>query len=160
MKNVALFVPGFLFGVGLAISGMTNPAKVMAFLDVAGAWDPSLAFVMAGAIATFALLNLLVHRREAPLLGGVLPGVRSHGKPSGRLLIGAALFGAGWGLSGVCPGPAVADLVTLAPGILGYLVAMVVGMVLAQRVFGADAPTPELPAEAAAAPPLAGDCSG
>ncbi len=139
MKNVLLFVPGFVFGVGLAVSGMSNPAKVLAFLDVSGAWDPSLAFVMVGAIGAFAVINRLVHRRPSPVLGGKLPGPRSRGAIDGRLITGAALFGVGWGLSGLCPGPAITDLSTLRPEILAYLAAMLVGMAVAQRGLGADA---------------------
>jgi uncharacterized membrane protein YedE/YeeE len=147
MKNALLFIPGLIFGVGLVLSGMSNPAKVIDFLDVSGGnWDPSLALVMVGAIAVFATLNLLVHRRSAPVLGGTFPGLRSKGKIGGRLLIGAALFGAGWGLSGVCPGPAIADASTLQPELFAYLGAMVVGMLLAQRLFGADAPRGSSPA--------------
>lgn len=140
MKNALQLIPGLLFGAGLAISGMTNPAKVRAFLDVAGPWDPSLMLVMVGAIAVFAALNLLIHRREAPLCGGALPGPRSRGPLNRRLLLGAALFGAGWGLSGICPGPALANLSAPSPGLLAFIAAMILGMVIAQRVFGADAP--------------------
>lgn len=144
MKDSIHFAAGLLFGIGLAVSGMTNPAKVFGFLDVAGgAWDPSLAFVMIGAIATFGLLNRLVHRREQPLLMGELPGPRSTERPNPRALIGAAVFGAGWGLSGVCPGPAIADVSLLRPEVFAYLAAMLVGMLIAQRIFGADAPKVE-----------------
>jgi uncharacterized membrane protein YedE/YeeE len=141
VKDALLIVPGFLFGVGLALSGMTNPKKVVDFLDVTGAWDPSLALVMVGAIGAFAILNALVHKkREEPVLCGELPGPRSEGEVDRRLLAGATLFGVGWGLSGVCPGPALANLSTLTPELLAFLVAMVGGMLAAQRVFAADAP--------------------
>ena len=155
-REALLFVPGLLFGIGLAISGMSNPAKVIGFLDVGGgAWDPSLAFVMVGAIGVFTVMNLLVHRRERALNGAPLPGSKSSTGVSPRLLFGAAVFGVGWGLSGVCPGPAVADLSTLQPEVLAYLGAMVVGMVVAQRLFALDVPqeaAPPGPEEAA--PPL------
>ena len=141
MRALIMILPGALFGAGLVISGMANPAKVLGFLDVTGGhWDPSLIFVMVGAIAVFALLNQLVHSRSKPLLEGRLPGRRSVGELDARLFIGASLFGAGWGLSGICPGPAVADISLLRPEILTYLASMVAGMVLAQRLFGADAP--------------------
>lgn len=147
-RDALLFVPGLLFGVGLAVSGMSNPAKVIGFLDVSGgAWDPSLAFVMVGAIGVFAVLNLLVHRREAALNGGALPGPKSDTGVSPRLLVGATVFGVGWGLSGVCPGPALADVSTLQPEVFAYLGAMALGMVVAQRLFGLDVPS------ASAAPP-------
>lgn len=157
MKDALFLVPGLIFGLGLAISGMNNPAKVIGFLDVTGgAWDPSLALVMLGAIATFAPLNILIHRRAAALYGGPLPGARSTTGVSPRLVIGAAIFGAGWGLSGVCPGPAIADVGTLRGEVLVYLAAMIAGMVLAQRGFGADAPGGHPPAvtppEASSAP--------
>jgi uncharacterized membrane protein YedE/YeeE len=148
VKHALLFVPGFLFGIGLAVSGMVDPAKVLGFLDVAGgAWDPSLAFVMVGAIGVFAVMNVLIHRRRAPLVCGTLPGPRSRGSLDARLFVGAALFGAGWGLSGVCPGPALADLSTFQEEVLAYLGGLVVGILVAQRVFGADAPTTSTPAE-------------
>ena len=140
-RDAVLFVPGLLFGAGLAISGMTNPAKVIAFLDVAGgSWDPSLAFVMVGAIATFATFNLLAHRRSSALNGAPLPGKKSDTRLSPRLVVGAAVFGAGWGLSGVCPGPAIAGVASMRMEVFAYLGAMLLGMVIAQRALGADAP--------------------
>ena len=101
---------------------------------------PSLAFVMIGAIATFATFNVLVHRRSSAINGAPLPGRRSDTGVSPRLWVGAAIFGAGWGLSGVCPGPALADVASLQIEVFAYLGAMLVGMVIAQRGFGADAP--------------------
>ena len=141
MKAVALFVPGLLFGAGLALSGMTNPAKVIGFLDVSGGeWDPTLACVMGGAVITFAVLNLLVHRREEPVLCGTLPGARGKRDLDAPLVVGAILFGVGWAMTGVCPGPGLVDLATLRPEVFAYVAAMAAGMVVAQRVFGADAP--------------------
>jgi len=155
VRSVALVLPGFLFGVGLAISGLTDPAKVLAFLDVAGgAWDPSLLVTMAGALGSFALLNLLVHRRAAPLLGGRLPGRRGTGAVRPRVLVGAAVFGLGWGIGGVCPGPALADLALLRLDVVAFVAAMAAGMILAQRGLGVDAP-PAAP-EAGSAPSGAG----
>lgn len=100
---------GILFGAGLALSDMINPARVLAFLDVAGAWDPTLAFVMAGAIIPAAIGFLLSRRMRAPLLGRsfFIPENRVLDRP---LLAGAALFGIGWGLAGFCPGPGIAAL--------------------------------------------------
>ena len=97
---------GVLFGVGLGISGMARPAKVLGFLDVAGAWDPSLAFVMIGAIAVHALAVLVAKRRAAPLGGSAFqwPEMTSIDAP---LIAGSAIFGVGWGLGGYCPGPAL-----------------------------------------------------
>jgi hypothetical protein len=137
-RAAALFVPGFIFAIGLGVSGMTDPTKVAGFLDVAGVWDPTLAFVMAGAVGAFAVLNVLVHRRTKPLLGGSFPGVRALDWPDRRAIVGAAIFGVGWGLAGLCPGPSVADLATLRVEILAFLAAMLAGMKLAQRAAGAD----------------------
>jgi uncharacterized protein len=123
------FAVGLLFGCGLLISGMTDPAKVLGFLDIAGQWDPSLALVMGGAIAVGLMAIGLARRRTRTLLGRPLqlPAPQRIDK---RLLIGALLFGAGWGLAGFCPGPA---LVATAAGhgkALWFLVAMLAGMVL------------------------------
>ena len=131
------FLPGLLFGVGLAISGMTDPAKVTNFLDFTGTWDPSLAFVMGGALTTFALGRRLVLRRAAPILGGSFPRAVNH-RIDARLVIGSALFGAGWGLAGFCPGPAIANLAAGHLEALAFVAAMVVGMRGAQLAFGLD----------------------
>lgn len=125
---------GSLFGVGLAVSGMTDPARVIAFLDVFGAWDPAaLLFVMAGAVGVYGL-GMLVLRRFAGLK---LPPAESS-PIDRRLVIGAAIFGVGWGLGGFCPGPALANLGALRIEALLFVPAMAIGMVLAQRFFGAD----------------------
>ncbi len=137
-RQWSLLVPGFILGVGLGISGMTNPGKVVGFLDIAGAWDPSLAFVMAGAIGTFTVLNRLVHYRDAAVLGGSLPGPRAKGVIDGRLVVGAALFGIGWGLGGICPGPAIANLARLLPEGALFVAMMSVGMIVAQKGLRAD----------------------
>ena len=138
-SSLALLVPGLLFGVGLGISGMTDPAKVIHFLDITGDWDPSLALVMAGAIAAFALLHMLIQRRDRPLLEGELPGKPSR-QIDRRLLIGASLFGIGWGLGGFCPGPALTNLGYLRAEALVFVPAMAVGMLVAQGIFRADSP--------------------
>ena len=127
MKAAIAFVAGLLFGAGLVVSGMTSPDRVLGFLDIAGAWDPSLAFVMGGAVLTAAPLFALSRRWKGPLTGG------SYATPprtliDARLLGGAALFGAGWGVAGMCPGPAVVDLV-VAPGkVAMFVAAMLVGL--------------------------------
>ncbi|MFM0489680.1 YeeE/YedE family protein [Paraburkholderia sp. SIMBA_055] len=122
----ALF-SGLLFGVGLMVSGMANPAKVLRFLDVAGRWDPSLAFVMAGAIAVGSIAFLVAKRRKKSLLG------RSIQIPAGkqvtlRLVMGSAVFGVGWGLAGFCPGPALVALGAGFPKGWGFVAAMLGGM--------------------------------
>ena len=136
-KALPLFVPGVIFGAGLGVSGMTNPAKVLGFLDLFGEWDPSLAFVMVGAIGAFAALYRPLARRETAVQGGAMPG-----KPTGnvdtRLWIGATLFGVGWGIGGFCPGPAITNLGGLHVEAFVFVPAMAVGMLIAQRVFGAD----------------------
>jgi len=134
---LALFLPGLLFGVGLAVSGMTDPQRVIGFLDVYGDWDPTLAFVMGGAVLSFGLLQMLVQRRGKPLLEGRLPEKPSR-QIDPRLLVGASLFGIGWGLGGFCPGPAFANIGYLRTEALVFVPAMAAGMLIAQRAFGAD----------------------
>jgi uncharacterized membrane protein YedE/YeeE len=128
-RILAGLVSGLLFGAGLAVAGMTNPAKVLNFLDLGHGWDPSLALVMAAAIPISALAFWIGRRRAAPLFGAafVLPE-KTRVEPS--LLIGAALFGLGWGLAGYCPGPAVASLSRPGPSLLSFLAAMALGLAL------------------------------
>ena len=128
-RLLAALLAGLLFGAGLAVSGMMNPAKVLGFLDLAGAWDPSLALVMGAALAVAAPAFRIAAARPRPALAPAfeLPPART---VDARLLGGAALFGIGWGLVGLCPGPAVAVLVTGAPAALVFFVAMMAGMLL------------------------------
>lgn len=121
------FVAGMLFAIGLALAGMTQPSKVVGFLDVAGHWDPSLAFVMLGAIAVYAVANRLVKGRAAPLVGGSfhLPTRRDIDP---NLMLGAGLFGIGWGLAGYCPGPGLTSVATGSKAPLTFVVAMSIGM--------------------------------
>jgi uncharacterized protein len=120
---------GLLFGLGLIVSGMADPDKVLAFLDLAGPWDPSLAFVMAGAIAVGALAFAVARRRSVSLLGlpMKLPNLRHVDR---RLVIGSLLFGAGWGIAGFCPGPALVALGTGEDQAVIFTIAMLGGMVL------------------------------
>ena len=120
---------GILFGLGLAVSQMINPAKVLGFLDIAGRWDPSLALVMAGALGVTALGYYFVLRRPAPLLAArfEVPTVREIDR---RLLAGAVVFGIGWGLVGFCPGPAIASLAYGVKESLIFAAAMLAGMAL------------------------------
>lgn len=139
MKDLGIgALVGLLFGCGLAISGMTLPSKVLGFLDVAGRWDASLAFVMVGAIGVHALAYRLIDRRGRPWLAAHFqrPTRKDLDAP---LLIGAALFGVGWGMGGFCPGPALVSLGGLAPHALAFVVAMSVGMLL-HRVLLARGP--------------------
>jgi len=120
---------GGLFGAGLAVSGMMNPAKVLAFLDVAGHWDPSLALVMAAAVAVAAPAFRIAARRAHPVLAARFQ-IPTNRRVDKSLLTGAALFGLGWGLVGLCPGPAVAVLTTGLSGALLFFVCLVMGMAL------------------------------
>ena len=134
MKQVFALLSGLVFGLGLIISGMADPAKVLNFLDLFGTWDPSLAFVMGGAIAVTAPgFAILFHRRDAPLFDSKfrLP-TRTDLDP--RLLAGAAIFGTGWGLGGFCPGPALTALPMAASGTLVFVPTMLIGMWLARHV--------------------------
>jgi uncharacterized membrane protein YedE/YeeE len=136
VRNVLSFGCGLLFAVGLAIGGMTNPAKVIAFLDVTGAWDPSLAFVMGGALGVYALAWQLRRLRSSPVLGGRLPPPIGGGSTiDGRLVAGAAIFGLGWGVAGYCPGPAIASVLVTRNAPI-FALAMVAGMALVDRTFG------------------------
>jgi uncharacterized protein len=141
MQVLAALVSGLVFGAGLFVSGMTNPAKVLGFLDVTGVWDPSLAFVMGGALGLNALAYAATRRRARPLFAErfALPDLR---RVDRELLAGAALFGVGWGLVGLCPGPALASLSRGELPVLEFVVAMAVGMTLrhAQRLYTARAP--------------------
>jgi uncharacterized protein len=134
-KTILFLAAGGLFGSGLAISGMTDPARVIGFLDVFGQWDPALLCVMAGAVVTYGLGMLLLRRFGNKSLR--LPSTAS-GLIDRRLVIGAAIFGVGWGLGGFCPGPALANLGALRAAALVFVPAMAIGMLLAQRLLGAD----------------------
>jgi hypothetical protein len=127
MKTALALLAGLLFGTGLILAGMTNPAKVLAFLDLAGRWDPSLGLVMLGALAAATPAYALAKRRRRTLLGESLqlPGATRIDR---RLLLGSAVFGAGWGLAGYCPGPAVASLASGAAAPWLFFLAMLAGM--------------------------------
>jgi uncharacterized membrane protein YedE/YeeE len=131
--RVVPLLSGILFALGLCLSGMTRPAKVSAFLDVTGAWDPSLALVMAGAVAVY-LLAFGFARRRAAVVAGALAPPNAPTSIDGRLLIGAALFGVGWGASGFCPGPALVSLGAASPSALLFVPAMIAGMALVSRI--------------------------
>jgi len=127
MATIMALVAGLLFGVGLIVSGMANPAKVLGFLDLAGHWDPSLAFVMAGAIAVGTLAFLIAGRRGRSWLGRPIQWSTATGITA-RLVLGSAVFGIGWGLAGFCPGPALVALGAGVPKAIGFVGAMLVGM--------------------------------
>jgi hypothetical protein len=127
MPVLVALLCGLVFGAGLAVGGMTNPAKVLGFLDVTGTWDPSLAFVMGGALAVNALAFALTRKRPRPLFAETfaLPTLRDIDR---ELLVGAAIFGVGWGLVGLCPGPALASLLRGEPAVYAFVAAMTGGM--------------------------------
>lgn len=129
MRKLLSLAAGLLFGLGLLVSGMADPARVTAFLDLFGAWDPTLAFVMGGAMIPSFIGWRIAAGRSRALLGGPLPG-----RPAGRidvpLLLGSGLFGVGWGLAGICPGPAVVGLTTGDPGFLWFFLGLGAGMAL------------------------------
>lgn len=129
LQRISEFLAGLLFGIGLLISGMTDPAKVQGFLDLAGLWDPSLALVMGGAIAVAFYAFVVARRRKTNAFGGAmrLPTATQIDR---RLLIGSALFGVGWGLAGFCPGPAWVSMASGQPKAALFVAAMLAGMVL------------------------------
>jgi uncharacterized membrane protein YedE/YeeE len=134
-----------IFGAGLLISGMVQPAKVLGFLDVLGRWDPTLAFVMAGALAVSTAGYALARRRSRPILASehLWPTRTDIDRP---LVVGALLFGIGWGLAGLCPGPALENLASLSPKVMVFVLAMIAGIlakdVWERRAFDA-APVPD-----------------
>lgn len=129
MIRLAAFLCGALFGLGLVVSDMANPARVLAFLDVSDAWDPSLALVMLGALIPSGAAYLWILARRTPLLAVSLH-IPAHRIIDRRLVIGAAIFGLGWGLAGLCPGPAIALLGTGQPFAIIFATAMIAGVLL------------------------------
>src|SRR6476469_6431714 len=129
MWIIAPLLCGLIFGAGLLISGMVQPTKVLGFLDIFGAWDPSLAVVMAAALAVSNIGFALVSRRQRPILAPrSLWPLKTEIDPP--LVIGSALFGVGWGLVGLCPGPALENLAALSPRVIAFVLAMAGGMLI------------------------------
>jgi len=131
-QSVASFVVGILFALGLGVSGMTQPQKVIGFLDVT-AWDPSLIFVMVGAIGVHALAYVFISRQKVPLLDTQFH-VPKKTEITGSLVAGSIIFGMGWGLAGFCPGPAVVSLVSGQLSVVVFVIMMVLGMLLVRAV--------------------------
>ncbi|RXF73203.1 YeeE/YedE family protein [Hansschlegelia zhihuaiae] len=133
VRTIVGGLSGLVFGLGLTVSGMLDPARVRAFLDVAGPWDPSLAFTLCGAVLVASVGVWLSGRMSRPVFDDRfhLPETRT---VDDRLVTGAALFGVGWGMAGLCPGPAIASLVLGIPATLFFFVAMVLGMALHDRL--------------------------
>ena len=129
MQKISEFVAGLLFGLGLLLSGMTDPGKVLGFLDVSGHWDPSLALVMGGAILVGVFAFALAKKRTTSFLGGALHLPKAS-QIDRRLVVGSLLFGVGWGLAGFCPGPGLVSMFSGQPKAAVFVAAMVVGMVV------------------------------
>lgn len=129
MIKLTAFFAGLIFGLGLLLAGMANPTKVLAFLDVGGTWDPSLAFVMAGAISVAAVPLNWARKNQQSLLGACMQ-IPMKSEVDTRLIVGSLMFGVGWGIAGICPGPAVAILLTWHWQVLLFFIAMLTGMYL------------------------------
>lgn len=138
---ISQYLIGVLFGFGLLISGMTNPQKILNFLDLTGAWDPSLIFVMGGAVLIGLAGFYLLTMRSQAFFGGALhvPSRRDISKP---LVIGSLIFGVGWGIAGFCPGPAIVSLGSGQAKALVFVIAMLAGMWLCERIFAVNNETP------------------
>ena len=152
MYALAALLSGFVFGIGLLLSGMANPAKVLAFLDVAGRWDPSLALVMGGAVAVGAIAFLVAGRRSGSYLGASMQ-IATLRKIDRRCFLGSLTFGVGWGVAGFCPGPALVSLGSGQIKAAVFVGAMLVGMALFESIerFRAARDARHVPAANAAA---------
>ncbi len=147
MNRISEFLVGLLFGLGLILSGMTDPGKVLGFLDLAGAWDPSLALVMGGAIAVGLGAFAIAKRRTTAFLGGALQWPDSNAIDK-RLVVGSLVFGAGWGMAGLCPGPALVSMAAGQPKAAVFVLAMLAGMAafeIAQRLMRRSVQNPGEP---------------
>ncbi|NBB84377.1 MAG: YeeE/YedE family protein [Alphaproteobacteria bacterium] len=139
MRLIALYLIGLVFGIGISISGMANPAKVLNFFDVAGTWDPSLIFVMGGALVTTFIGYRFVLKRPAPLMDSAFH-LPTKTELDARLIGGSALFGVGWGISGFCPGGALPALGTGNPNVVAFVLSLVAGMAAARYAQRLTAP--------------------
>lgn len=142
--RVSALISGVLFGAGMAISGMVEPQKVIGFLDVMGAWDPSLAFVMGGALMVFMPCYFLIIKPRHQALSGCEYSLPKGQRIDSKLISGSALFGLGWGIAGICPGPAVASLGLGNASIVIFFCAMVIGSLLAKMIFGKNNNQPQI----------------
>lgn len=133
MIRLISLLSGIIFGLGLTISGMVNPQKVLGFLNIFDAWDPSLIFVMVGAIIIFAPLHFIFKKKSRPILAKNFISIQNKNIDK-KLLIGSGLFGVGWGLAGLCPGPAIASISFLNPSSLIFVLFMFVGFFIANRI--------------------------
>lgn len=133
MRSLWAFLAGSIFGVGLLISGMTDPRKVIGWLDIFGDWDPTLAFVLGGAVGVMSIAWRIASLRQTPVMGGTFP-TPPDPRLGRNLVVGSVLFGMGWGLSGLCPGPALASILWTGTDGMVFLIAMAAGMLAAPRV--------------------------
>ena len=133
MIRLISLLSGIIFGLGLTISGMVNPQKVLGFLNLFDEWDPSLIFVMVGAIIIFAPLHFIFKKKSRPILAKNFISIENKNIDK-KLLIGSGLFGVGWGLAGLCPGPAIASISFLNPSSLIFVLFMFVGFFIANRI--------------------------
>ena len=132
MRNVFSLTSGFIFGFGLAVSSMINPAKIVGFLDITGDWDPSLAFVMGGAVFVTALTFRLILRRPKPIFTDIFE-LPSKVSLDGKLITGAAIFGIGWAMSGLCPGPAISSIGFLDEKLLIFVCTLLIGSFIGKK---------------------------
>ena len=141
-KIVIALISGLLFGSGMIISQMVDPLKVLGFLNITGNWDPSLAFVMGGALAVFVPVYHLLIKKRSHALNGEKFSWTSNTKIDGQLISGALIFGAGWGLSGICPGPAMTSIGGGSLTIATFMLSMISGMILAKKYLQGRLPFP------------------
>lgn len=127
MRLFLIFISGMIFGAGLSMSGMTNPEKVQNFLSISQSWDPSLIFVMIGAIIVAATGFQIAKLKQKPIYSASFPNLNANKTIDFRLIIGSIIFGIGWGLSGYCPGPAVANIATMKTEVLVFLCSLLLG---------------------------------
>ena len=134
MKSIIGLLCGIIFGAGLTVSQMVNPLKVVNFLDIFGHWDPSLAFVMMGALTVFGIGYFLFLKPRTHAINGEDMPLIPKGAIDRQLLVGASLFGIGWGLTGICPGPGIANLGSLNPDILVFVGVMTIGLIIGNKL--------------------------
>jgi uncharacterized membrane protein YedE/YeeE len=133
-RNLVSFLVGLIFAIGLGLAGMTQPQKIIGFLDVFGSWDPSLLFVMAGAVGIHFASYRLIRKRNSPILS-VKWEVPTSGEVTKPLLLGSFIFGVGWGLSGFCPGPALVSLASGEGGVFLFVIGMIAGLILFNALY-------------------------
>ena len=141
-KVIIGLISGILFGIGMITSNMVDPAKVIGFLNISGNWDPSLAFVMGGALAVFIPCYHLLIKKRSHAINGEKFSYTTNTEIDAKLISGAAIFGAGWGLAGFCPGPAMASLSGGSFTIIVFMLSMVTGIVLARQYLQGKLPLP------------------